>query len=45
MFKKIFKLAVDKDADMIEINPMVLLKDDTIMAVDSKVSIDDNAGF
>jgi succinyl-CoA synthetase beta subunit len=24
---------------------MVLLKDDTIMAVDSKVSIDDNAGF
>lgn len=31
------------DASMVEVNPMVLTPDDKIIAVDAKVSIDDNA--
>jgi succinyl-CoA synthetase beta subunit len=45
IFRKIYKLAIEKDADMVEINPMVLLKDNTLMAIDAKVTIDDNAFF
>jgi succinyl-CoA synthetase beta subunit len=36
---------IEKDADLIEINPLALLKDGTIVAADSKVTIDDNAVF
>lgn len=44
-FRKIYKLAMERDADMVEINPLVLLKDQTLMAIDAKVTIDDNAFF
>ncbi|MBI3190719.1 hypothetical protein HYZ41_03375 [archaeon] len=44
-FRNIFRLALERDADMVEINPMVLLKDQTLMAIDAKVTIDDNAFF
>lgn len=30
---------------MIEINPLVLTKDGKVIAADSKITIDDNAGF
>jgi succinyl-CoA synthetase beta subunit len=30
---------------MIEINPLVLTKDGRVVAADSKITIDDNAGF
>ena len=33
------------DATLVEINPMVLLTDGTVMALDSKVTVDDNALF
>jgi succinyl-CoA synthetase beta subunit len=33
------------DATLVEINPMVLLADGTVMALDSKVTVDDNALF
>lgn len=33
------------DSDMIEINPLITTKDGTVMAADSKVTIDGNAGF
>lgn len=33
----------DKDADMVEINPLVLTSDDGVMALDAKVTFDDNA--
>lgn len=45
VFRKIYKMSIEKDADMVEINPMVLLKNNTIMAIDGKVTIDDNAAF
>jgi succinyl-CoA synthetase beta subunit len=45
VFRKIYKICVEKDADMVEINPMVKLKENKIMAIDGKVTIDDNAAF
>jgi malate-CoA ligase subunit beta len=35
----------DKDAEMLEINPMVVTKDDRVIALDAKMSFDDNALF
>jgi malate-CoA ligase subunit beta len=35
----------DHDATMIEINPLVVTKDDRILALDAKMSFDDNALF
>ena len=36
---------VDRDCSMIEINPLVRTEDDTMIALDAKVSFDDNASF
>jgi succinyl-CoA synthetase beta subunit len=38
-----YQLIIDKDLAMIEINPLVLNNDDEILALDGKVTIDDNA--
>ena len=38
-------LTVDLDADLIEINPLVLTKSGSVMALDGKMAIDDNALF
>mgnify|MGYP001329029435 CR=1 FL=1 len=35
----------DKDAEMLEVNPMVVTKDDRVIALDAKMSFDDNALF
>jgi len=37
--------AVELDADMLEINPLVITGSDEVVALDGKVSIDDNALF
>jgi succinyl-CoA synthetase beta subunit len=42
---KIYKAYVGCDATLFEINPMFKTSDDKIIAVDSKVSLDDNALF
>src|SRR6476661_7681751 len=34
----------DRDAIMLEINPLVVTKDDRVLALDAKMSFDDNAG-
>ncbi len=36
---------MEKDCDLIEINPLVLTKEGDVIAADSKVTIDDNAKF
>lgn len=36
---------MEKDCDMIEINPLVLTKKGEVMCADSKVTIDTNALF
>jgi succinyl-CoA synthetase beta subunit len=42
---KLSKLVNEKEAELAEINPMAVLDDDSIMALDAKVIIDDNAMF
>jgi succinyl-CoA synthetase beta subunit len=39
------KCFLETDADMLEVNPLVITKDDRCMALDSKMSFDDNALF
>jgi len=45
LFKHLYDCFMEKDADLIEINPLALLSDGNIVAADSKVTIDDNALF
>lgn len=39
------KCFIDTDASLLEINPLVLTKDNELLALDAKLSIDDNALF
>lgn len=41
----LYKCFVDKDASVVEINPLVTTKDDKIMALDAKMNFDDNGLF
>jgi len=41
----LYKLYKEKDASLIEINPLVLKDDDTFIALDAKINFDDNALF
>lgn len=43
ILKNLYEAYVDLDAAMIEINPFVLTSDDELVALDAKVSFDDNA--
>ena len=45
MFMAAAKLFVEQDASLVEINPLVLMPDGALSAVDAKVNIDDNALF
>jgi succinyl-CoA synthetase beta subunit len=40
---KMFEVVRSADATLVEINPLVLLKDGRVIALDSKVTVDDNA--
>ncbi len=41
----LYNFYVDTDADMVEINPLVLTTDDDVMALDAKVTFDGNATY
>jgi succinyl-CoA synthetase beta subunit len=43
--KNLYKAYEGMDASMIEVNPMIITNDDKIMALDAKVTLDDNATF
>ena len=45
LLKSIYDCFVEKDCDMIEINPLVVTKSGQVIAADSKITIDDNAVF
>ena len=45
MLKQLSKLTVEKEAELAEINPLAILKDGSIMALDGKVMTDDNSNF
>src|SRR5439155_15554023 len=42
---KLSRCYVDGDADLVEINPLILTPDDKVHALDAKVSLDENASF
>jgi succinyl-CoA synthetase beta subunit len=42
---KLYEVFVDGDADLVEINPLILTPDGNVHALDAKVSLDDNARF
>lgn len=41
----VYRAFIDCDASMIEINPLVITEDDRVVALDAKMTIDDNALF
>ena len=43
LIKSIYKILVEKDASLIEINPLILTKDDDLLCLDAKINFDDNA--
>jgi len=43
MFMKMYQCYVETDASLVEINPLVLTKDDRVVALDAKFNFDDNA--
>ena len=45
MLVKLYNMAVDYDCSLVEINPLVITAEETMVALDAKVNIDDNALF
>jgi succinyl-CoA synthetase beta subunit len=43
VLRDLFRLMLERDCTLVEINPLVLLADDRVVALDAKVTIDDNA--
>ena len=43
LIKSIYKILIEKDANLIEINPLVLTKDNNLLCLDAKINFDDNA--
>jgi len=43
--KSIYKLFINLDASMVEINPLILTKQEKIICLDAKINFDDNALF
>jgi len=45
LIKSIYKMFISTDASMVEINPLILTKDNKIVCLDAKINFDDNALF
>jgi succinyl-CoA synthetase beta subunit len=45
ILQKLYRCYVEGDADLVEINPLILTPDDRVHALDAKVTLDDNAAF
>jgi len=41
----LYKILIEKDASLIEINPLIITKDEQLICLDAKMSFDDNAIF
>ena len=41
----LYQLFNDKDVSLIEINPLAIIGDDSLCALDAKINIDDNGLF
>ena len=42
---KLYEVYAGEDATLVEVNPLVLTEDGTVLALDGKVTLDENAGF
>jgi len=42
---KLSKLTIEKEAELVEINPLAIMQDDSLMALDGKFVTDDNSNF
>ena len=42
---RLYRCFVDGDADLVEVNPLILTTDGRVHALDAKVTLDDNAAF
>ena len=45
LVKSLYKILIQKDANLIEINPLIVTKTDKIVCLDAKMNFDDNAIF
>ena len=45
MLNSLYAMFIEKDCSMIEINPLVKTKDGSMVALDAKVGLDENANF
>ena len=45
LIKSLYKMFISTDANMIEVNPLILTKEGKIICLDAKVNFDDNALF
>jgi succinyl-CoA synthetase beta subunit len=43
VFMSLYKAFVDEDCSLVEINPLVLTQDESVVALDAKLTFDDNA--
>ena len=45
LVQSLYKILIEKDASLIEINPLIITKDEKLVCLDAKMSFDDNAIF
>ena len=45
ILKQMYRLFIEKDASLIEINPLIINQDEKLLALDAKINFDDNALF
>lgn len=45
VFVKLYSVYTDEDATLVEVNPLVLTEEGDVIALDGKVSLDENAAF
>jgi succinyl-CoA synthetase beta subunit len=45
MLRKLYRLFIDYDCSLVEINPLVITAEETVIALDAKMNLDDNALF
>jgi succinyl-CoA synthetase beta subunit len=45
VLRRMYELLIERDATLVEVNPLVQLEDGSVVALDAKVTVDDNALF
>jgi succinyl-CoA synthetase beta subunit len=45
VLRRMYELVGERDATLVEVNPLVQLEDGSVVALDSKITVDDNALF